>query len=150
MNKKNFMKLFIPGIPPSVNTYNNYSSRNGKIIVANKKTTKDYKKKAQDLWIKTHGKNPKKEKLKVSLSLIFSDERKRDIDNYSKVLLDSLTDHAWVDDSQICELKIKKKIQKDNCGVKLKIEELTTKCQEKERLQKDEGEQKKMDINCLK
>ncbi len=144
------MKLFIPGIPPSVNTYNRYTSRNGKIIVANKKTTLDYKKQVQELWDQKYGKNPKKEKFYVKMSLIFPDQRQRDIDNYSKVLLDSLTEHAWEDDSQIWKLKIKKKIQKNNCGVELKIEDLDRKCQEENTVQKEEDQQKKTEENYSK
>ncbi len=139
------MKLFIPGIPPSVNTYNRYTSRNGKIIVANKKTTLDYKKQVQDLWDQKYGKNPKKEKFYVKMTLIFSDQKKRDIDNYSKVLLDSLTEHAWEDDSQIWKLKIKKKIQKNNCGVDLEIINLDKPCQKQEETTKIEDANQKQD-----
>ena len=53
------MEIFIPGIPPSVNSYNNHSVRNGKVIVANTKVAKDYKKKVQDIWEKKFKKSPK-------------------------------------------------------------------------------------------
>ena len=48
-------------------------------------------------------------RLRVELLLYPPDRRRRDIDNYAKSLLDSLTKAGvWEDDSQIDELTIKR------------------------------------------
>ncbi|RIY34490.1 hypothetical protein CKF54_00400 [Psittacicella hinzii] len=48
----------------------------------------------------------------LHIELVQKDKRKRDIDNYSKTLLDLLTNAgAYPDDSQIQELYVKKKTQ---------------------------------------
>ncbi len=44
----------------------------------------------------------------VHIDLFFSDERRRDIDNWHKILLDSLTGIVWEDDSQIFSMTVKK------------------------------------------
>ena len=58
--------------------------------------------------------------LKVRIRLYFKDKRKRDIDNYNKAILDSMTKIIYEDDSQIEELNVKKLV---GCGFdKVKIE----------------------------
>ena len=62
--------------------------------------------------------------LKVHISLYFKDKRKRDIDNYNKAILDSMTEIVYEDDSQIEELNVKKLV---GCGfnkVEIEVEEL--------------------------
>ena len=63
--------------------------------------------------------------LKVRIRLYFKDKRKRDIDNYNKVILDSMTKIIYEeDDSQIEELNVKKLV---GCGfdkVEIEVEEL--------------------------
>jgi len=46
-------------------------------------------------------KNPTDKRVMCQIKLYPPDRRKRDIDNYAKSLLDSLTGIAWVDDEQI-------------------------------------------------
>ena len=58
--------------------------------------------------------------LKVRIRLYFKDKRKRDIDNYNKAILDSMTKIIYEDDSQIEELNVKKLV---GCGFdKVEIE----------------------------
>jgi len=64
------------------------------------------------------------DKVKVDITLTFPDNRARDIDNYSKSLLDCLTGTIIKDDSQIYELHITKQIIKGESSTKLKIETL--------------------------
>lgn len=45
----------------------------------------------------------------VLLALTFPDQRRRDIDNYTKGLFDALSGYAWEDDSQIVSLQITKR-----------------------------------------
>ena len=48
--------------------------------------------------------------IKVSIFYYFSDLRCRDIDNYQKLLIDSMKDIVFEDDKMIYELNLKKKI----------------------------------------
>jgi crossover junction endodeoxyribonuclease RusA len=48
----------------------------------------------------------------VTIALYFGDKRRRDIDNWHKILLDSLTGIVWKDDSQIQEMRVTKNIGK--------------------------------------
>jgi len=45
-----------------------------------------------------------KEKYCVEIVFCFKDKRRRDVDDYFKLLIDSLTDVVWKDDSQIVKL----------------------------------------------
>ena len=60
--------------------------------------------------------------IKVKIKLFFGDKRKRDIDNHNKIVLDSLTNIVWVDDSLIMELYIIKDYDKQDPRVELEIE----------------------------
>lgn len=44
----------------------------------------------------------------VIIELYFADKRRRDVDNFNKIVLDSCTGLLWKDDSQIIELTIRK------------------------------------------
>lgn len=59
----------------------------------------------------------------VKILLIFGDKRRRDIDNYNKILLDSLSGIAYEDDSQIQEISIRKIYQKDKPRIVIEIKE---------------------------
>jgi crossover junction endodeoxyribonuclease RusA len=59
--------------------------------------------------------------VEVILYLFFGDKRKRDIDNYNKLVLDALTGIVWEDDSQIQALSIFKDIDKDNPRIEAEI-----------------------------
>ena len=65
--------------------------------------------------------NLTREPLKIRIGLFFGDKRKRDIDNYCKILLDSLTGIVWEDDSQINEMRIIKDIVKENPRIEIYI-----------------------------
>lgn len=77
----------------------------------------DYQWQVKSQW----GLKPIKNNLKVIMKLYFKDERKHDIDNYGKLVLDSLNGIFWEDDSQINELKIIKNIDKKNPRVEIII-----------------------------
>ena len=70
------------------------------------------------------GVKPLANSLKVHIRLYFKDKRKRDIDNYNKAILDSMTKIIYEDDSQIEELNVKKLV---GCGfdkVEIEVEEI--------------------------
>ena len=52
-------------------------------------------------------------KIKLTLILYFKDKRKRDLDNYNKVLIDCLKNELFEDDDQIYQLYMEKHI---GCG----------------------------------
>lgn len=57
----------------------------------------------------------------VEIGLYFGDRRKRDIDNFNKLILDAGTGILWEDDSQITKLTITKHYCKENPRIELII-----------------------------
>jgi len=99
--------------PPSVNSYYR-SIRRGRICqsILSKKG-REYKDKVKAIIgdIK-----PLEGRLAVYIELCPPDRRRRDIDNYTKALLDSLTESGvWLDDEQIDYLLIARG-DRDNCA----------------------------------
>lgn len=62
--------------------------------------------------------------LHVDMEIYTKTKRKCDIDNFNKICFDSLTGVAWLDDSQITSLSIKKCYSKENPRITLFIHEL--------------------------
>lgn len=62
-----------------------------------------------------------KDGIKVAVKLYFKDKRRRDVDNYNKILLDALTGIVWEDDSQIEELTISKHVDKSNPRIEVTV-----------------------------
>ena len=62
--------------------------------------------------------------LEVVVKLYFDDKRKRDIDNFNKLILDAGTGILWEDDSQIMKLTIAKFYDKENPRVEIVVNEL--------------------------
>jgi Holliday junction resolvase RusA-like endonuclease len=60
----------------------------------------------------------------VTVNLYHGTHRKSDIDNFNKILFDSLTGIVWVDDSQVVVLTIKKHYDKSNPRIEIQINEL--------------------------
>lgn len=57
----------------------------------------------------------------VTIVLYFGTKRKADIDNFNKLLLDSLTGICWEDDSQITDMKVCKRYDKLNPRIEIDI-----------------------------
>lgn len=64
---------------------------------------------------------PKTGDLDLRVELFFGDDRKRDIDNYNKILLDSMSGLVYQDDSQIQSLLIIKNKDKKNPRIEIII-----------------------------
>lgn len=60
-------------------------------------------------------------RLSVTLALHFGTKRRKDADNYCKLVLDALTGVVWVDDEQIDELKIVKKYDRERPRVVIEV-----------------------------
>jgi len=101
------MTLELP-YPPSINNYYGHT-RTGQVYI--KKHGKDYRNDIFDL-LREGGQTPEtmQGRLYVEIDLFPPDNRKRDIDNPMKCLLDSLEKGgAYVNDAQIFKLVIEKK-----------------------------------------
>lgn len=89
--------------PPSVNTY--WRTFKGRMIIS--KAGRDYRKAVQDAVLMQLANKHWEEKLKVTVEAFRPDNRRRDLDNLLKAILDALA-HAgvYLDDSQIVDLRI--------------------------------------------
>jgi crossover junction endodeoxyribonuclease RusA len=65
---------------------------------------------------------PTEKECKVHINLTFPDKRKRDIDNYSKGILDAFNKKIYKDDSQIIELHIVKNYEKNKPNIFITVE----------------------------
>lgn len=109
MNNK--IKITVPYLPPSVNSYWKRTAYGG---VRTSEKAKEFKQNVA-YWVIWKYSIPKKpvyetEDLEVSLILNFKNKIKCDIDNYCKGVLDSLSGILWADDKQITKLTIEKNI----------------------------------------
>ena len=96
----------IPIMACSVNKY--YRSWQGRVLIS--KDGREFKKEV-DLLLNNYEKILGK--IKLTLILYFKDKRKRDLDNYNKVLIDCLKNKLFEDDDQIYQLYMEKHI---GCG----------------------------------
>lgn len=65
-----------------------------------------------------------KENVKMKINLFFSDNRKRDCDNYQKPLIDCFNKNVLKDDSQIFDLRTIKHLGCEHDSIEIIIEEL--------------------------
>ena len=96
----------LPIMACSVNKY--YRSWQGRVLIS--KDGREFKKEV-DLLLNNYEKILGK--IKLTLILYFKDKRKRDLDNYNKVLIDCLKNKLFEDDDQIYQLYMEKHI---GCG----------------------------------
>lgn len=64
--------------------------------------------------------------LSIEMTIYFGTKRRADIDNFNKLVFDSLTDLVYEDDSQIERLTIVKDYDKEKPRVELVIHRLST------------------------
>lgn len=60
----------------------------------------------------------------VEIMLFFRDRRERDVDNYNKLLLDSLEGIAYENDKQVKKLTVEKEISVDDPRIEIKINKI--------------------------
>ena len=84
-----------------------------------KSIKEDYQLQLKSQWKK----KPLKKELSVTIRLYFKQNRKHDVDNFNKIILDSLTGIVWEDDSQIMEILIQKYLDKDDPRAEIDITE---------------------------
>ncbi len=114
------MKIILKGNPVSTNVV--YRRHGNYIYMSNegRKLKASYSKQVGEQWKEALI----KDNILVSISLYFKDKRRRDIDNWHKILLDSLTKIVWNDDSQITQMKVVKQIDKYNPRIEIEITKL--------------------------
>lgn len=83
-----------------------------------KSIKEDYIIQAKQQWKEA----PLDTRIRLKMALWFKDKRKRDIDNYNKLVLDALSGIVYVDDELIYEIEITKGICKDNPRVEIEVE----------------------------
>ena len=93
----------LPIMACSVNKY--YRSWQGRVLIS--KDGRIFKKDV-DMFLNNYVKV--KGKIKLTLILYFKDKRKRDVDNYAKVLIDCLKNKLFEDDDMIYKLYMEKHI----------------------------------------
>jgi crossover junction endodeoxyribonuclease RusA len=129
----------IPIMACSVNKY--YRSWQGRVLIS--KDGREFKKEV-DLLLNNYEKVLGK--IKLTLILHFKDKRKRDLDNYNKVLIDCLKNKLFEDDDQIYQLYMEKYI---GCGfnkISIDIESIDIESPVNEKIK----EKKKNDIEINK
>ena len=89
--------------PPSMNTY--WRTFQGRMIISAK--GREYRKAVADQVLIQRGAKHLEKKMRVEIEAWRPDNRRRDLDNLLKAVLDACT-HAgvWVDDSNIVDLRI--------------------------------------------
>ena len=99
MARKFELALTLP-FPVSVNQYYRAILRGRICCSILSKKGREFKERVANMVAESE-KNPTDKRVMCQIKLYPPDRRKRDIDNYAKSLLDSLTGIAWVDDEQI-------------------------------------------------
>jgi crossover junction endodeoxyribonuclease RusA len=104
MSEHQAIELTLPW-PPSVNTY--WRNVNGKTLIS--KEGRLYRQAVREQVNDQNGVQSLAGRLSVSIVAHVPDQRRRDLDNLLKAVLDGMT-HAgvWLDDSQIDELQIRR------------------------------------------
>lgn len=95
--------ITLPLMACSVNKY--YRTWQGRVLIS--KDGRIFKK---DVELLLNNYTQIKGKIKLTLILYFKDKRKRDLDNYNKVLIDCLKNKLFEDDDQIYQLYMEKHI----------------------------------------
>ena len=93
--------------------------KHGRTITYTPTKTKQYEKQvafcasmALALWRKEHGSWPMDSGVVVTIRLFMGDERRRDLDNICKSVLDALNGVLWADDVQVQELSVKQELDR--------------------------------------
>ena len=111
------MEFILKGNPQSTNNIYGHTGHRVYMTTKGKSLKEDYQ------WqIKSqYKKKPIVGDIDLRIELFFGDKRKRDIDNYNKILLDAFTGILFIDDSQIQSLLIVKNIDVKNPRIKIQL-----------------------------
>lgn len=111
--------ITLPLMACSVNKY--YRAWQGRVLIS--KDGRIFKKEVELLL---NNYTQIKGKIKLTLILYFKDKRKRDLDNYNKVLIDCLKNKLFEDDDQIYQLYMEKHIGYGENKICIQVDSLET------------------------
>lgn len=115
------MKFVIKGQPPSVNhCYITRAAKNRVYRFLSEKG-KAYKKSFLHQFQKQVKQAPYTCDVALIITFYFGDNRRRDIDNYNKVLFDAMQQFVFLDDSQIVSLHVTKEVDVTNPRVEVEV-----------------------------
>lgn len=108
--------------PPTINSYYGHKLVRQRTITYVRKKGKDYRADVEQQIVEQVGYMHLDDRLFVEVVLHPPDERKRDLDNYMKALLDACTHaHLWFDDDQIDQLHIYRGRKKAQGSVTIRL-----------------------------
>ena len=114
------MKITLEGVPRSTNHIYKFFRSRMYVSAAGKALKRSYQLQAKlqfgNIPLIT---NP----IALEIILYFGDKRRRDIDNYNKILLDSMSGIVYKDDAQIQKLTIIKQYDKKRPRIEIVIHE---------------------------
>ena len=115
----------LEGNPKSTQTLYRFACRGSFPTMYMTKKGKDLKEQYQ--WEMTASKIKCTNKpVELTIDLYFNDKRKRDVDNFNKLILDAGNGILWDDDNQIQSLTVNKHYDKDTPRIEIKYKELLT------------------------
>ena len=113
--------IVLPGEPKSTQSIYRYACRGNHpalyMSAEGKAIKQAYQWQARAQWKRKLLTSP----LQVGFTLYFGTKRRADADNFSKLVLDALTDIVYHDDSQIQELNIRKAFDKKNPRIEVEV-----------------------------
>ena len=110
------MFIFVSQTPPSVN--HSYRAYRGRVVLSAR--ARAFKQLVADAA--PEGFAPLGCPIRLTVVFNFKDRRKRDLDNYLKVLLDSLKGLYFIDDDQVYGLSAEKRVGCPAEGVEITLE----------------------------
>lgn len=118
------MKLILTGEPKSTQHIYGLTCR-GRfatryMTTAGKALKEAYQWEAKSQWRK----KPLRGDVSLSITLYFGTKRRSDLDNFNKLSLDALTGIVYEDDSQICELVLRRGYDKQNPRIEIEAKEV--------------------------
>ena len=114
-------KITLTGTPPSTSSIYKYRNA-GKFIMGYMSAEGKQKKEEIRYELMQQYKNKcSQDDFNIEIKYFFPDKRRRDIDNFLKLIFDAATGLIWEDDSQIQSMMLSKYIDKDNPRVELTI-----------------------------
>jgi len=88
------------------------------------KRTRDYEKLVRDLAALTWRRLPLTGQIAITFRFYRANARRADWDNLGKEISDSLQGVVYIDDNQICDAVISKRIDRENPRVEITVEEI--------------------------
>ena len=110
-------KITLPGSPLSINRLYRRNSRSLYMTAEGKAKKREYQIEIKNQWKK----KMMTDKVSLEIEYYFKDERKRDIDNPLKLILDSMEKIVYENDSQVRYLSLLSQVDRENPRVEIRI-----------------------------